>query len=87
MNEDRPIKNTFYIVARGFFGQGKEIVASVRSDGELSIAQCIHAEVDGKMKPMFLSNAIMTKPEGLDTIIEVIEQLRKFVKEKTGKSA
>lgn len=71
----------FQEIIKRAIGKNKNIVVSRRDDGRISIAQQVLAESDGKEMEFFLKNAIIIDEAGLDIFIEVLNEVKRFLKE------
>jgi len=62
-------------------GENVDLVISERSDGKISIAQRVTAEANGREHSFFVKNAIETRKENLENIIETLEEAKQEIKE------
>lgn len=69
----------FQEIIRRAIGENKNIVISRRDDGRVSIAQQVLAESDGKEMEFFLKNAIIIDKNGLDVLIDALNEARHFL--------
>jgi hypothetical protein len=72
----------FKELAKGEIGENKNIVVSIRDDGNISIAQQVVAPVNGKPINIFIKNAIEVDEAGLNSIINTLVQACEKLKEK-----
>lgn len=70
----------FQEIIKKAIGENKNIVISKRDDGRVSIAQQVLAESDGKAMEFFLKNAIIVDGNGLDILIDALNEAKRFLK-------
>ena len=69
----------FHEIIKRSIGENKSIVVSIRDDGRISIAQQILAVVDDKQMEFFMKNAIIITKDGLDDLIDALEEARQLL--------
>lgn len=74
----------FYEIIKKPIGENKNIVISKREDGRISIAQQVIAESDGKAMEFFLKNAIIVDENGLDILIDALNEAKIYAQKMNG---